>query len=172
MSLAPFYYLNLVFCFVYNGAYQHGNNSDDDIVFHALLLLCNSFHFIHIRHVCFNAKDKYQNVHHPNTCKDIAWDVYFLQKHDYKSKCHYYGNGNHNSYLCPYSHSFTSCEGFEVFLVELCVDDPIVQSFRAFGKAKGRQHQKWKIRNHWKSNTYAYEHKADTSEGNKKYSFN
>ena len=66
--------------------------------------------------------------------------------HHDKTECHHKRKRNYNGNFCYDGHSSFLNERFEVFFIQFCADEPIMQPLGAVGKTKQRQQKKRRCR--------------------------
>ena len=102
------------------------------------------------RYVFLYAEEKIHDVENPDPAEDGAGDVEILAKHHKESEAHQKRDGDHNLDLGVPGHTLAFDKGFEVILIQLRSDEPLMQFLRAFAEAEKREHKERKCGKHRK----------------------
>lgn len=103
----------------------------------------------------------------PDAEQDAAWDIQILSQHEKKADAHCKSYGSDHANLCKARHATPLQITFQIFLVKGSMDEPVMQSLRAFGEAERCKQQEWESWQQGNNGADGTQSQADTAQDDK-----
>ena len=103
---------------------------------------------------CLHTQQKIEDMCKPDDSKDDAGNPEAFSGHHEKTESHQQRNGADDRNLGRQHHSAAFYEGFQMLLIELGSQKPVVQLLGAVGEEEDGQKIEWRCRQDWQEHTH------------------